>query len=90
MFMISAILELCTCHVTKKDMEQLETEINFSAGNFEYGVFLNVPNEDVDLTGYSSSLEKVFALARERDCRFVLLDSGAPAYETGKLDTHEW
>ncbi len=87
---VKSILELCTCHVTQSDIEKLDVEENFSAGNFEYGTFFYLPWKKCDLSGYSSSFRKVCALAKNKGCSFVLLDRDVSCSDSEELDINEW
>jgi hypothetical protein len=88
--MIDLILELSTAHVTEEDMEKLKEETSFSVASYEYGLFMYISTDEY-LTEYSDSLRKVIHYAREKKCRFVVLDQDGPIlHGDDALDINDW
>lgn len=92
--MIQKILELSINHVTAEDIRLLQDEESFSVGDYEYGLFLFVPQTEDSIKSkaimYSTSFIKILKYAARQKCAYVVLDCGIDIEEGPDFDIHEW
>lgn len=93
-------LDVCTCHITKKDNRLLRAAIKgvdtnpVTAYIYEYGYLVYVPKKDDGLNkacikeGYSMEFLTLLNKARELKCKYVQLDGDSTTYDD--LPTFDW